>query len=239
MITEQSNVNIKPNATLKIGDLAIIHAFTKTKVFDVLFRKQWTKFIILCLGQYLRFSRAILAFQHWSVFRFNPGFQTMGILAISASLCFLLSFNSTHVEPWAKPLAIFIVPFVPFFKTQEELYDLVIIDIESQSLLVYTGLYLLASIAHLFTIWISRGNNKITRRGVNWIGFLLSKHMKVDEFVINLFTVLISIGIGLIAWRWGNDIHFGIYMGIIAIAEASQLVLDKAYQAHTQSILSA
>lgn len=240
MITNESNINIKPRATIKVGDLAIIHGATQTQFWKTLFNKHWTEFMILALRQYLRFNRAMMGFQMWSVFRFNPGYQTTGILLTLASLCFLLSFNSVHVPIWLKPFAMFAVPFVPFFKSPEEIYQLVMTDVESQFLLIYTGLFTLTSVAHLFTIWIARGNNSITKRGESWIGFSLSRLMKVDEFVIcGLLEPLITIGIGIAAWKLVGDLHFGVFMLLIALSEASQQILDKSYQAHTESILRA
>ena len=128
---------------------------------------------------------------------------------------------------------------MPFFESPEGLYQLAVIDIESPLLLAYTGLFILSSLFHLVTIWIGRGNKSITKRGESWIGLALSKYMKVDEFLIGMLEVLIVIAMGLSAWRWAGDIHFGIYMLLISLSEASQLILDKAHQAHTQSILRA
>lgn len=239
MITEESNINIKPRNTLKVGDLAIIHAATKTKLWHTLFYKNWSEFVLLCLKQYLRFSRSIMAFQLWSVFRWRPGFQTMGLLSIGASLCVLLSYNSTHVEGWLKPVAMFIVPFVMFFKSPDEIYELIFIDVESRILLIYTILFTLSSLIHLVTIWVGKGNKSITKRGESLLGLVLSKFMKVDEFVIGLCEVLILMGLGLAAYQWADDPFFGLYTVFIGLAEASQLILDKAYQAHTESILKA
>jgi len=241
MITEESNINIKPRSTLKIGDLAVIHAAvtTKNKFWNTLFYKHWSEFAVLCLRQYFRFNRAIMASQLWSVFRFNPGFQTMGLLSTLASICCLLSYNSSNVVDWLKPLSIFIIPFMPFFESPEGLYQLAVIDIESPLLLAYTGLFILSSLFHLVTIWIGRGNKSITKRGESWIGLALSKYMKVDEFLIGMLEVLIVIAMGLSAWKWAGDVHFSIYMLLISLSEASQLILDKAHQAHTQSILRA
>ena len=143
----------------------------------------------------------MMAFQMWSVFRFKPGYQTMGIILILCSFCFLISLNSTHIHPLLKPFGMFAIPFMPFLNSPEELYELVVVDVESQYLLIYTALFTLTSIVHLFTIWI-KGNKSITKRGESWIGLGLSKFMPVNEFVIcGLLEPLIMMGLGKYYFR--------------------------------------
>jgi len=237
MITEESNRKITPRATMKVGDLAIIHALFQGKIWHVFFNEHWSKFVGLVLKGYLCFTRAMLAFQLWSVFRYKPGYQTMGIVLIVASVCFLLGYNSAHVPESLKPFAFLIVPFVPFFNTPEELYQLVFVDIESKSMLVYSGIVTLSSLAHLVTIWVG-GNSSITKRGESWIALGLSKFMKVNEYVIcGLLEPLIVTGIGLAVWKLGDDLHFAVFLFLTAFSEAVQQLFDKALQAEKDSML--
>lgn len=240
MIPEKSNRDIKSRPTLKVGDLAFIYGASNTSFWKTLIYKPWYEFVMLCIKQYLKFSKAIMAILHWCVFRFRPGYQTMGIISTIVSISFLLSYNSTLVPVYLKPFAWVIVPLLPFFKTPDELYHLAVNEVESQFLLIYSGLYVFLVIIHLITIWTGNGNPSISKRGESWIGFFLSKLMPVDEFVIcGLIEPLLGIGLGLAAWKFAGDTHFAVFMVIISLAEATQQILDKAYQAHTDSILRA
>ncbi len=237
MITEQSNRKITPRSTMKVGDLAIIYALFHGKLWHTFVNEHWSKFLGLILKGYLRFTRAMLAFQLWSIFRYKPGYQTMGILLLVASVCFLLGYNSAHVPELLKPVAFLIVPFVPFFAAPEELYNMVFVDIESEYMLIYSGIFTLSSLAHLVTVWIA-GNSSITKRGESWIALGSSKFMKVNEYVIcGLLEPLIVVAIGLTAWKLGEDLHFGIFLFLIAFSEAVQQLLDKALQAEKESTL--
>ncbi|MEQ9264178.1 MAG: hypothetical protein RLN81_03095 [Balneolaceae bacterium] len=237
MITEESNRKITPRSTMKVGDLAIIHALFQGKIWHVFFNEHWSKFVGLVLKGYLRFTRAMLAFQLWSVFRYTPGYQSVGILLFLSSLSFLMGYNSIHVPELLKPFAFLIVPLVPFFSTPEELYQLVFVDVESKSMLVYSGIFTLSALAHLVTIWMG-GNPSITKRGESWIALGLSKFMKVNEYVIcGLLEPLIVTGIGLVVWKLGDDLHFAVFLFLIAFSEAVQQLLDKALQAEKDSML--
>ena len=234
MITEESNRKITPRATMKVGDLAIIHALFQGKVWHTFFNEHWSKFVGLVLKGYLRFTRAMLAFQLWSIFRYKPGYQTTGILLVVASVCFLLGYNSAHVPELLKPFAFLIVPF---FAAPEELHNMVFVDIESEYMLIYSGIFTLSSLAHLVTIWVG-GNSSITKRGESWIALGLSKFMKVNEYVIcGLLEPSIVTGIGLAVWKLGDDLHFAVFLFLIAFSEAVQQLFDKALQAEKESTL--
>ncbi|MDW3210280.1 MAG: hypothetical protein R8N23_10460 [Reichenbachiella sp.] len=239
MITDKSNRDMQVRKTLKISDNAIIWGAYTSPFWETFFNKHWEKTCLLLLKQYARFNKAMLATMHWCLFRFKAGSQTIGILAICSALSFSLSFNSTHVPILLKPLAMFLVPVLPFFKTPSELYQLAFIDVESKFLLVYTGLFTLTSLTHLIAVWIGKGNSSLTMRGQSWIGLGLSKFLPVNEFLCSLLDFAIAVGIGIAAWKYVGDAHFGIFMISTASAELAQQVLDRSYQAHTRSILNA
>ncbi|MCG8640006.1 MAG: hypothetical protein MI862_09720 [Desulfobacterales bacterium] len=229
-----------PRKTVKVSDGEIIVGAHTTPFWKTLIYKPWSETILLLLKQYFRFNKAMMAFLHWSVFHYKPGSQTMGIILIIFSLSFLLGFNSVHVPALLKPFALFIVPILPFFKTFDELYRLAVTDVESQFLLIYTGLFTLKSAFDLVTIWSGAGNPSLSKRGNSWIALGFSKFMSVNEFVICAFVEpLIAIGIGLAAWKYAGDIHFCVFMIATALAESAQQIFDKAFQTHTQSILNA
>ncbi len=240
MITKKSNHNIKPRKTVKVSDQAIIWGAYTTSFWKTFLYKSWGETLLLFLKQYIRFNKASLAFLFWGVLRFKPGIQTTGCILTIFSVSFVLSYNSTHVPILLKPLAAFCVPLLPFFKTWDELYRLVFIDIKSQFLLIYTGLFIATAFIHLVMIWLGKSNPGVTKRGNSLLVLGLSKCMRVNEFVIcALIEPLIAVGIGLAAWKLAGDVYFGVFMILIALAETSQQILDKSFQTHTQSVLKA
>ncbi|MEQ9230552.1 MAG: hypothetical protein RIF46_07700 [Cyclobacteriaceae bacterium] len=240
MITDNSDLKITPRKTVKVSDLEIIHGAVTTKFWHTFLYKHWSEFVVLSLRQYFRFNRAMMASLHWCVFRFKPGSHTMGSMSIGAALSFCFSLNSTHVPILFKPFAAFVVPFLPFFKTQEELYRLVVVDVESQFVLIYTGVFLIASLVHVVIIWIGKSNPSLSKRGESWIALGLSKWMKVDEFVISgIFEPLISVCIGVALLKFSGDVYGCVFMVLIGVSEATQQILDKAHQSHIESIIKA
>jgi uncharacterized Tic20 family protein len=240
MITSESNRKSSSRNTVKISDLAIIFGATTTSFWKTLFYKTWDEFALLCLKQYFRFNRALSAFQMWCVFRVKPGYQTMGVLVILASLGFQIGYNSTNVANIFKPFGMFFGPPLIFFKTRDQLYELIFIDIESKVLLVYTIVFTLCSLTHLIMIWAGKGNKSITKRGESLIVKGLSKYMRVDEFIIcGLLEPLLFIALGFASWKLADDIHFFGFTLFTGLSELSQQVLDRAFQADRDSIVKA
>ena len=241
MITQKSNHSITPRKTVKISDASIIVAAVYlTQFWKTLLYKSWKETLLLLVRYYFRFNKAIHAMLFWSPIRCRAGNGTIGILAIVFGVSLLLSCNSTNVPVLLKPFAAFCVPIVPFFKTQDELYQLVFTQIHSHYLLIYTGLFIISGCIHLVLIWFGLSNPSQTKRGNSLIVLVFSRWMPVNEFLIcGLVEPLLGIGLGFVAWYYAEDMYFGILMILIALAEASQQFIDKAYQMHTQSVLKA
>lgn len=240
MITEQSNREYSSRTTVKVGDLAIIHGAITTSFWKTLFQKRWRKTLLLVVMQWICFSRAIMAFQMWALLRYKPGGQTMGIVSILASLCFGLAFNSTAIPSMLAPLAIFAAPFLPIYMSPDELFAMVFIDIQSPALLIYQGIFLLASLIHLNKIWFGRSNESLSKRGDSWIYAWLAKRRPINEFFIcGVVEPGLIMGLGALAWGCFDDQCFGLYLILIASAEAIQQILDKAHQLQKQALINA
>ena len=160
-------------------------------------------------------------------------------MLILVSVCFLIGYNNANVPTLLKPVAGFAVPFWVYSKSWDGLYQLVVVDVESKFLLVYSGLFVLSALTHLVMIWIGRSNSSLTIRGEGWIGLGLSKLIPVNEFVSNLLDFAVAAGIGVAAWKFAGDVHFGVFMISTASAELAQTILDHSYRSHTRSILNA
>ncbi|WP_442267620.1 hypothetical protein ACSIGC_08105 [Tenacibaculum sp. ZS6-P6] len=241
MITQKSNHNITPRKTVKVSDAAILFAAVyQTQFWKTLLYKSWKETLLLLARYYFRFNKAIHAMLFWSPIRFRAGSATIGVLAIMFGVSLLLSCNSMDVPILLKPIVAFCVPLVPFFKTQDELYRLVFVDIHSCYLLIYTGLFVVSGFIHLIIVWLGFSNPSQTKRGNSLIVLVLSRWMPVNEFLIcGLVEPLLGIGLGLATWHYADDVCFGIFMILISMSEAAQQWLDKAYQMHTQSVLKA
>lgn len=237
MITKPSNHIIKPRKTVKVSDLFIIWGAQTTPFWKTLFFKSRKEAFVMLLKQYVRFNRAAMAFQMWGLLRYKPGKNTCGMAILLFSLACMLGYNSAHVPDLLKPLAIFAIPVLVYTKTPEELYELVFIDIESQLLLMYSGLFTLSVLINLVLITLEKSNLSDSKRGESWIVFLFSKFMSVNPFFIRCYVEpVLYIGLGVFAWLQLGDGYFGSYMIFIALAEASQELLDKSFQSHIESV---
>lgn len=237
MITEPSNHIIKPRKTVKVSDLFIIWGAQTTPFWKTLFFKSSKEAFVMLLKQYMRFNRATMAFQMWGVLRYKPGKNTCGLAVLLFSLGCMLGYNSTHVPDLLKPLSIFAIPFLVYAKTPEELYELLFIETESQLLLIYSGLFTLSVLIHLVMITLGKSNESDSKRGESWIVLLFSRFMSVNPFFIRCYVEpSLYIGLGLCAWLYMGDGYFGSYMVFIALAEASQELLDKSFQSHIESV---
>ena len=242
MITE--DVNSKPSShrkTVKISDQAIIWGMYSSGLTKMLFQKTWDEFITWLVWLVLRFNKAVSALQMWCVPRFRPGTQTIGIMAFAYALSFAVGYNSMQIHWVFKPFSALITPFMLLGKSWEEIYEFLFIQIESQLLSGYIVCFSLCCVSHIVMIWVGKGSvGSMSQRGQSWLGLLLSKFMSVNEFFIcGIVEPLIYIGVGVSAWYYLHDAYFGSYMIIIALAEASQQILDKAYDEHTKSVLKA
>ena len=238
MITQKSNHDIKPRKTLKISDLSILWSIKDSDFPKDFFKRTWVESFILLVRKYLRFDNAARAFQFWMVFRGKPGKKTFGLIVLFYCLVTGIAYNSIHVPYYLKPFVGIIVPFVPFFKSWEEIHTLVFVDIESPFLTLYLMLLTILTCMRLALSWLGDSNLSDTKRGESFIVRLLSKYRKVNEFFICIVVeTIIGIGIGFVFWHYLNDPYLGAYMIYITLSETYQGIMDKAYQSHIESLL--
>ncbi|MDW3191259.1 MAG: hypothetical protein R8G66_02810 [Cytophagales bacterium] len=242
MITDEANSKSSSHRkTVKISDHAIVWGGYSSGFSKMLFQKTWDEFITWLVWLVLRFNKAVSAMQMWCVARFKPGSQTLGITAFAYAWGFAVGYNSMQIHWVFKPFSALIIPFMLFGKSWPEIYQFLAVNVESQLLAGYIVLFSLCCLIHIVMIWMGKGSDgSMSRRGQSWIGLALSKFMSVNEFFIcGIVEPLIYICVGVSAWYYLHDGYFGSYMIIIALAEASQQILDKAYDEHTKSVLKA
>lgn len=236
--TQASNREISQRKTVKISDLAIIYGALNSKVWHYFFTKKWPKIIDLAAIYFFRFSRAIIAVAYSCPIRYKLGSQTFGIIAFIAVMGTCLGYNSTNIHPVLKPFSMFITPFLMWGKTQQELYVFVFEDIESEFLLVFSGLIALNGIIHLFMIWLGKGNASMSKRGNSYLVWFLSKYMKVNEyFIIGILEPVLFVGIAAFLWLECNDRYGAVFLGIATFSETLQQLFDQAHKEQLKSIL--
>lgn len=239
MISEESTTCSMRRKTVKVSDQAIVWGMYSAPYKKKLLQSSWEEFVAWVLWLVIRFNKATIALQMWSVLRFKPGSQTIGLLSFTWALSFVIGFNSTEIHWLLKPLSALITPFLIIGKSWDWIYELIFVSCESKFLMIYTILFGISGLVHIIILWVGIDSmSSMSQRGQSWIGLGLSYLIPVNEFVIcGIIEPLIVIGLGVCAWHYYDDVYFGIYMISIALAEGSQQILDKAYHEHTKSIL--
>lgn len=133
---------------------------------------------------------------------------------------------------------VFISPLLVFFKDGSTLYRLIIIDIHSNSMLVFSILFCVLTIVHSVIIKAKKGNKSSTKRGESWLYIGLSKLMRINEYVVcGILEPLIVAAIGYCFWAYGDDLWFALLLCLSAFSTAMQELLDEAHHSKNQSVL--
>jgi hypothetical protein len=237
--TKASNRDIAARSTVKISDLAILHAALTSKIWSYFFTKKWLKIIPLSVGYYLRFSRAICGVIYWCPIRYKLGSQTFGIITYIAAISSCIGYNNTQIHCFLKPFSMWITPFLLWGKTKEELYAFLCENVESQFLIFYGGWTALSGLAHLVTIWLGKSNASMSKRGNSYLVWLLSRRFKVNEyFVIGILEPLIAFGVVYLLWAEFDDRYGAVFLGVATLSEAVQQLIDQAHKEHLKSIIN-
>ncbi len=244
MITSHSNQSdIKPKRARLLGDAALIRGLVESRIPKLILLNTGEAFYQIC-RQYVRANGVILSFGISIIFRYRHGSLVSGIGLTVFFLSMLLVFNSTHLwTPALTPVAVFSIPFLPIWKSADDLYRLAFVDIHSQNLLIYAGLFTLASLTTTVMNWLGYGNKNLTKRGESWLFFLLdkllSRHVKVSEFFVTCFLETgIAIGAGIYLCTYGGDPYFGAFLILMAVNEIILGLTEKSAQMHAQTILN-
>ncbi|MFY0689077.1 MAG: hypothetical protein JXQ90_18040 [Cyclobacteriaceae bacterium] len=244
MITDQSKrPDIKPKKARLVSDWAILQGFMHSKIWAVLFVKPNLAFGRL-IFQYLQANNSLLAYGHTSVTRNNHGSMAGGgIIQMLGVCCLVFSLNSTLIswKVFSPLLAWFFLPVLPFFKTADELFNLACVQVESEALLVYLGVFFLTSMMHLGRSWLGFSGDKVTSRGVGYsyllMDRLLGRYMQVNEFAVYLMESLLIGTIGVLLMVKDVDFYLGAWLVAIELAEIRILLYEKTAQLQTRRLL--
>ncbi|MDN5215050.1 hypothetical protein QQ020_23415 [Fulvivirgaceae bacterium BMA12] len=242
MITQNTNHNLRPKKARKLGDLAILYGIINTPFWGLLFFKPKAALWLIC-GQFLRANAVILSYGLTAITRFRNSPMTTGLVMTAYFLSIVMAYNSIYV--W-KVFSVFValaVPFFPILTDADDLYRLAFIDIHSQGLLIYAGVFTLASLIHNGTIYIGKGSKNVSKRGESWLYLLfdklLSRYIPVSEFFICCFIEpALAIGAGIYLWSSGIDPTFGSFLILMGANEVVLQLIDKSHQVQVQSLLN-
>lgn len=242
MITPSSNPkNHTPRKTRKLGDLEIVRGIVVSPFWKMLFVKPKQAFLMV-LGQYLKASSVILSNILTTNIRIQPGSNVSGILLTICGISAILAFNSIYVWKILTPFVVIAVPLLPLWIEPDDLHRLIFIDIHSQALLIWAGVFTLFSLIHTVMNWLGKGNREASKRGKSLLYLLaeklLSRHMCVSEFFFLMLETLIVMSIGIYLWAYVYDPYFGGFLVLISANELVLLLVDKAHQAHAQTLIN-
>ncbi len=242
METSKSNRNFNYKKGRKLSEAALINGFKNSPVWKLLFFKPREAAWIL-LNQYIETNAAILSYCYTSVFRCLPGQLVCGVAITVMSCSFALAYNSTHlITPALAPLATPVVPFIPFFTSPDELYDMAFVRVYSLPLALYCCLMGVSSLVNIIICWSGYSKNP-TQRGVSYsyllIDFLFSKYLNVGQFFIQFVETLFAILIGAYLVYTGIDTYFGWFLVIISGNECFTLMSEKSRKMFTKAFVEA
>ncbi len=239
MQTQESNYDdIKLSRNRKIGDTSIIFGMVNTQFLRMIILKEGAKACYEQLQYYRKFMTALLALSPSVFFRRLFGAETCGFLTTVCGLNFLLVFNSTHIPIIFKPIVALFSPLLVFFKSREELLDLILVDVHSQILIYVAALYTVLSLTHTVMIYAGFGNKKMTTRGVSLIHSWISKYRGIDNFTVQgVIEPILTIIIGFVFWELAGDLWAAVYLWISAASVAIMQLTDKSAQMKDQAIL--
>ncbi|OEK01143.1 hypothetical protein BFP97_06305 [Roseivirga sp. 4D4] len=239
MRTEESNYDdIKISRNRKIGDTSIIYGIVNSQFLRMIILKEGAKAWYEQLQYYRQFMTALLALSPSVFFRRLFGAETCGFLTTLCGLNFILVFNSINIPIIFKPIVALFSPLLVFFKSGEELYDLVFVEVHSQILIYVAALLATLSLIHTTMIYAGFGNKKMTTRGESWIYTWISKYRSIDNFTVQgVIEPILTIIIGFVFWELAGDLWAAVYLWISASCVAIMQLTDKSAQMKDQAIL--
>lgn len=244
MITTQSqHPDIKPKKARLLSDWAILNGFFNSPIWKLLFTR-FSQAIDKLFIQFMQANNALLAYGWTSVARMKHGSMAGGGIIQMLLVCFFVLALNSKLVTWkifSLLAAWFVVPLMPFFKSPKQLHDLIFVQIESQALLIYGGVFLLTSLVHVFKTWIGFANKSVTSRGVGYSYLLIDRfiggRVHVNPFAIYMLESLLVTGVGVFLWVKQIDPYFGGWLVGISLAEIRILVFEKTGQIQARRLL--
>lgn len=240
MRTEQSNHDDLRHIrkVKKYGDSSIYRSCYNAEFLKMIWEKKKGAYGFL-LFNVIQLIIGALAYSQNAVFRRKFGFQTTGMALSFIALSVSIVWNSALLPGFFKPLFVPATPLFLVFKDWDTLWRYLTVEITSLSLLIYSAGLLVFSVVHVAMIYFKKGNDSPTKRGESWIYSLVSKRLKVNEYLIcGVVEPGIMMLIGLWYWTYTRDHSFAIYLWCCAGAVAVQQLADVSEQAQRRAILN-
>jgi hypothetical protein len=247
MVTQSSSES-KPKVriTRSCGDSNLWNDARRSNFLKQVFTNSEKAFLDT-LGWLLAFIKVTYGFCHTTTFRGIPGKRQSGIVLTIAGTSTLAAYNSTSIwEGWAGLFGIFIVPIKVIRSDWAEIYDFMFVDIHSIPLLCYTLVFTLRALYNTFMTYIGRSNkNDSGIRGESYLKkpliklFRLRKNFEIPELATTTLEAAIIIGLGVLAWKKFDDVHFAWVLFITVGVELIHQINDHTHQEHVDRVLDA
>lgn len=211
------------------GDAEIFLKLLKTKFWkNLVFNRKTAAYQFV--SEFFKLKLAMITFASTALFRYNFGTRTVGLILSVLTIFMLIGLNSSYLFWVAKPFFPFSGAFFFAFGDMQFCQELLWVKVHSKAMLVYTGLFTLASFTHSIGIFLGFSNrDDPTKRGDSILYRLFFRYSRVTEEVIQKFIEpLITISIAAACWYLADDKVFAVFLGLSGVTCFLQEVLDGA-----------
>jgi hypothetical protein len=225
--------NADPRKSLRVckkyGDEEIILNIFSTQFWkDLFLNKEHVGWVIL--AEFVKLNRYMLALSIGTFFRYKYGTRTNGFIITLLTTFMLLSWNCASVFILVKPLLELGMPLLPFFMDWQSIKTMLVDNVHSKSMFVYTIVFFAIGLFHACTIAFGYGEaNDRTKRGRSYLYELLFKKTSVGEYTIQgIIEPTIAALVGWLLWDVSGDYWFAVYLWLAALSQALIETMDHA-----------
>lgn len=231
--------NIKKQCSIKkegkYGDYALVNGCLKSPVWKLIFTN-FEKAFWMISKQWFLFVRGMFNFAFCCVFRKTAGINQSGLLISTATLFFFFSINCSEIWILFKGIGLFYIPISVFWKSYDEILDMLVTYINSTILLYYNFLLLITSIISVLKFYLGKTDQEdYSSRGtsrlylfIKWV-IKKSRNRKINvskQFIESIVEPSLLILTSILLFS--HDAYASVVFMLMAISEISIQVINKA-----------
>lgn len=218
MLTQETNHGAGHRAAPKYNDAEIVSQLISTKFWISVFQKGGFIYLFSSIVKFILYG---FAFSLSTIFRYQFGVRTIGLLFYLGSLCLMIAFNSTTVHILFKPFFAFAAPILPFVMDTESMLNLVLVELHSQFLLYFLYVVAFFGLVNVLTLVSGFGNKTdATKRGSSYLYqwfFRGSQHIQ-ESMVQGVFEPVLASLMGFACWYLLHDPYAAVYFWVASIS---------------------
>ena len=230
----------------KYGDYPIISGAMKSSIWKA-FLTNWDTAFVLLIKYWFSFTRGMINYSFCNVFRSNAGINQSGIIISLMSCLFITSINSSEIWLLTKGLGAFYIPISIFWKSKDEMIEMVITNRNSTILFYYNILLIATSLISICKMYLGRTDQEdLSSRGTSKL-FLLTKwvfkKLKIRrikprrQFFEGTLEPIILIATGILLYR--TDIYAAVFFLLMALSEITIQVTNIAATLKKKTLINA